>query len=158
MWPLLVLLSFIYFFPTGPLSACSIVRSYFAFAAKWHQNAVVACRLPVVAVAISSVWLVLNNLPHALSPESYGATELWIRGLGLTWSLSHISHAAAITAATYCCCSCCCCCLPACLPFAPRPQTTPVSTGWKNKAERSWSRSRGVGAAVSAALKCFINT
>jgi len=56
------------------------------------------------------------------------AMELWIHGLGLTWSLSHISHAAAITAATYCCrCRC---------HLLPGPKQLQCQLGWKKSRSR----------------------
>jgi len=129
-------LFFSFNFPGCPLSACSIVRSYFAFAAKWHQNAVVACRLPVVAVAVSSVWLVLNNLPHASKLElwSCGSMDLALLGVYLIFHMPPqlLRQLTAAAAAAIC---------------SQAPNNCSVNLAGKR-----------VGAAVSAGLKCFINT
>lgn len=164
------------------LSACSIVRSYFAcrkVAPKCCLSlpvvvlqlpspafaAIAACRRVALSHCRLAAWLVgiLNNLPHACKfplarhwalGDCRGRRHGRVRAASPTWSLSHISHAAAITAAA----------AAAADGAVPAAAATCHSCGNVNclhkwpghNNRRSWPQVKEPS--VSAGLKCFINT
>lgn len=116
---------------------------------------VVVLQLALLPVALShcrlAAWLVgiLNNLPHACKFPPRPLHRR-VRAASPTWSLSHISHAAAITAA-------------AAHGAVAAAATTCHSCGnvnclhkWPGHNWRSWLQVKEPS--VSAGLKCFINT